>query len=495
MEYDPSNLTPGTVLDGRLRVEKQIGSGAYATVYLVHHTGLDKPLAMKVLHANIAMNKGPARHRFFMEARLLARLRHENIVSVQDVVENGVCFITMDFIPGEDAYTRMRRSPMRAHEALYIVAGVLSGLEAVHAHEPPIYHRDIKPENVRLELDANGKVKRVVLIDFGVAHFRPQEDPNARQMTDTRLGSYSYISPEADRGDPDVDHRTDIFSVGAMLWALMKGEAPTNIVFVDKDPKLLAGFPKPVADIIRRAVQYNKAKRFPDAATMRREVLQAMDVLSQPAVVRRPWLRIPNPFAGRTVNWRGLAVIAAGLALAGAGVGWRMTAKDTTPATDIVPVVQVASRALEEPMPVAATTAATATEAVAVKVPPVVELVPEPVVVQATVEKPKTQKAETPPDTTPRLVHKLVKKAKAGSTITITASVKNVTVKEVWLFSRTEGTTRWESVRMSADNGYSGKLTATAPGVEYYIDVRPEDNTVIIQGDGNRDTYSTISVD
>lgn len=521
MEYDPSNLAPGTVIDGRLRIEgKAIGSGSYATVYLALHTGLDKLLAMKVLHQNIAMNEGPARKRFFREARLLARIQHRNIVSVQDVKENGVCFITMEYIPGEDAHARMQRGPLPLLEALYVVDGVLQGLETVHAHDPPIYHRDIKPENIRLELDANGNVKRVVLIDFGIAHFRPDESAQDRQMTDTKLGTYAYMSPEQENGDADVDHRTDIFSVGAVLWALLKGTAPNNIVFADRDPKMLAGIPKAVAKIIRRAVQYNMAKRYPDVAAMRHDVRKVMEELSRPEKVRRPWLaRMRNPFPGRTVNWRGLAMIAAALtATVGSGVAWRMMPNDPPTAADVAPTAQVASRTPFVPTPTE--TKAAAEPAAAVEAPPDMEIAPQPVAVQTAVEsskptlvveivpkppvaeetpavmqKPKTTKVEAPPDKSARLVHKVVKKAAAGSPIPIAADAKNVTVKEISLCSRTADTARWncEVMRPEPKVGYQATVTSDGPDVEYYIKATDAAGK-LIPGSGDRFTYYTIDV-
>ncbi len=501
MHNDPHALEPGTVLEDRYRIEEKIGAGGMATVYKAHDKRLDTPCAVKVLNANIAMHHGPAWKGFFREARVVARMRHPNVVGVRDVHENDICYIAMDLVVGETAFTRMRRAPLGPREACRVMAAVCDGLEAGHCHRPLILHRDIKPENILLRHDGG-----VVIIDYGVAHFRPEENGADEQMTSATLGTFVYMSPEQKAGAPDVDCRTDVFSAGAMLWALLKGRAPTDIVLLDRDVTMQSGVPKPVLEVIVRAVQFNKHKRFATAAAMATALRAAIDALPEDPVPgtrmlvhtaeeeQSPATRtftMRNPFAGRTVNWRALGVMVACVAAVGVGGAWYVQ-------TDDAPVATLAeSIVVPVTAPPTPSTAVTATAETPKPSPPVavVEVVPTPApVVDKTADATPTPKPTQVADTTPRVVHKVVKNAKAGSTIVLTANVKNTDVQEVWLFSRTTGTTRWDSVPMRpSDNGYRATLVATTPGMQYYISARPKDGEALTHG--NRKDPNVISVD
>lgn len=487
-------LEIGTVVDGRYRVEKQIGAGGMATVYRVHHIGLDKPCAMKVLNAALATH-GKAREGFFKEARIIAKMTNPNIVRVLDVHDNGMCYIVMDLIDGVSARELMNNGPMLPEVALHILDGVLAGLHAGHEHRPPIIHRDIKPDNV-LVVRSGGAIVKVVIIDYGVAHFREDEQDGQSEMTNAPMGTAPYMAPEQRRGGKDVDRRTDVFEAGAMLWALLKGQSPKDIVFAGRDPEMLAGIPEDVAKIILRAVEYDMAKRYPTAAAMRADVLKAMEALRATPVTVQSRSILP----GRTVNWRAIGVLAAVVTVVVASIAWlqqptarslAVEAEHTPPVTAIEPLI-VTPVQTEVPKPTAAApSVVAATPHVspvvtkpAIVAPPIVEK-PKPAVV-------KPPKAEAPVDTSPRIVHKTVKKAQAGDVV-ITADVKNVGPMKMWLYSRAKGTTKWDSVAMRAgDKGYQASLTATTQGVEYYVSVEPEEGDTLQSG--NRQNPHVIIV-
>lgn len=489
-------LEIGTVVDGRYRVEKKIGAGGMATVYRVHDIRLDKPCAMKVLNAALAMH-GKAREGFFKEARIIAKMAHPNIVRVLDVHDNGMCYIVMDLIDGVSARELMNDGPMPPEVALYILDGVLAGLHAGHEHKPPIIHRDIKPDNV-LVVRSGGVIVKVVIIDYGVAHFREDEQDGKSEMTNAPMGTAPYMAPEQRRGGKDVDRRTDLFEAGAMLWALLKGQSPKDIVFAGRDPEMLADIPEDVAKIILRAVEYDMAKRYPTAAAMRADVLKAMEALRATPETVQPRSVLP----GRTVNWRAVGILAAVVTVIVGSVAWlqqpevesfTVGAQHAPP-----PVVPVQT---ETPKP------AVVEPPVVVETPHALPVVTKPTVIAPpVVEKPKptvvkTPKAEVPVDTpplasggntSPRIVHKTMKKARAGD-IVITADVKNVGPMKMWLYSRTKGTTKWDSVAMRAgDKGYQASLTATAQGVEYYVTVEPEEGDTLQSG--NRQNPHVIVV-
>ncbi|MEK7459250.1 MAG: protein kinase [Patescibacteria group bacterium] len=480
-------LEIGTVVDGRYRVEKKIGAGGMATVYRVHDIRLDKPCAMKVLNAALAMH-GKAREGFFKEARIIAKMAHPNIVRVLDVHDNGMCYIVMDLIDGVSARELMNDGPMPPEVALYILDGVLAGLHAGHEHKPPIIHRDIKPDNV-LVVRSGGVIVKVVIIDYGVAHFREDEQDGQSEMTNAPMGTAPYMAPEQRRGGKDVDRRTDLFEAGAMLWALLKGQSPKDIVFAGRDPEMLADIPEDVAKIILRAVEYDMAKRYPTAAAMRADVLKAMEALRATSETVQP----RSVLHGRTVKWRAVGMLAAVVMLAVGGVTWWQKPEvdqergeagqelsGSVSGTD-----PLTNRPTDPPLVVPVQTE---TPKPAEPIAPVV-MKPEPKVV-------KPPKAEAPvviaPDTSPRIVHKTVKKARAGDVI-ITADVKNVGPMKMWLYSRTKGTTKWDSVAMRAgDKGYQASLTATTQSVEYYVSVEPEEGDTLQSG--NRQNPHVIVV-
>lgn len=202
---------------GPYRIIEKLGQGGMATVYKAYHAGLDRYVALKVLHTELTEDL-TFTARFQREAHLVAKLDHPNIVPVYDFAEyNGYPYLVMKFIEGETLKARLTRTRLKANEILLIVESVGSAL--VYAHQEGILHRDIKPSNVLLAKDG-----RIYLADFGLA--RIAQAGASTLSTDAILGTPQYISPEQAIGSPDLDEGTDIYSFGVMLYELVVGKVP-----------------------------------------------------------------------------------------------------------------------------------------------------------------------------------------------------------------------------------------------------------------------------
>jgi len=202
---------------GRYRVIKELGKGAMGAVYQAHDPNLDLLVALKVLRQDREINEEFAR-RFLAEAKALGRLEHPNIVRVFNVDEDaGTVYIAMEFIEGEDLSAVMKREPLHPADIVDMGVAVADALD--YAHGKGIVHRDIKPSNLLLRSDG-----RLKLTDFGIAHI---EDVAGHEKTQAGevLGTPAYMSPEQVLGKP-VDGRSDIFSLGIILYELGTGTRP-----------------------------------------------------------------------------------------------------------------------------------------------------------------------------------------------------------------------------------------------------------------------------
>jgi tRNA A-37 threonylcarbamoyl transferase component Bud32/tetratricopeptide (TPR) repeat protein len=219
MTDQPENKAVAKELSGRIgkyEIVHHIGKGAMGHVYKAHDTILDRDVALKVMVANI-VDDPELKQRFEREARAVARMTHPNVVMVFDLGNHtdGSPFIAMELLDGQDLQKAVRqRPPMTVDRKVAIIVQVLQGL--AHAHQAGIVHRDIKPANIFIQKD--GQVK---IMDFGVARF------TTASMTGTGniVGTADYMSPEQVKGSK-VDGRSDVFSVGCMLFELTAGRRP-----------------------------------------------------------------------------------------------------------------------------------------------------------------------------------------------------------------------------------------------------------------------------
>src|SRR5437762_8381610 len=272
-------LDAGTKL-GRYGIRSQIGEGGMGEVYLAQDTKLDRKVALKILPAEVAAHSDRMK-RFVQEAKAASALNHPNIITIYEIDETASGhFIATEFIEGETLREREQK-PLQLGESLDIATQIASALAAAHA--AGIVHRDIKPENVMLRHDGIVKV-----LDFGLAKLSeppavaggPVVDTEAPTRANVKtdpgvvMGTAIYMSPEQARGLP-VDSRTDIFSLGVVIYEMLAGRLPFEgsnnneilaSILSDKGPSPLARYsreiPSELERIVSKALRKAREKRY-----------------------------------------------------------------------------------------------------------------------------------------------------------------------------------------------------------------------------------------
>jgi serine/threonine-protein kinase len=315
-------------LADRYRIERELGRGGMATVYLVQDLKHDRPVALKVLHPEIAAGLGP--ERFLREIRLTARLQHPHILPVFDSgAVAGRPWYTMPYIRGESLRDRLRREvQLPVETAVEITRQVAHALE--YAHREGTVHRDIKPENVLL---SEGQA---LVADFGVARAIGAAGDESLTGTGLAIGTPSYMAPEQASGGP-VDGRTDVYALGCVLYEMLAGEPPFTgrtpqaIVakrFAHPAPSVLIvrpNVPRMLDDAIRKAMATVPADRFATAA----QFAQALEASSASHAATEPATAVPERklsrrrvLVGGVIALGVLAAMAGGyMTLRGLGVG------------------------------------------------------------------------------------------------------------------------------------------------------------------------------
>ena len=222
---DVPRLPAGTIIGERYKIEDVIGEGGVSVVYRCAHSFLRKDVAIKVLRPELA-TMPPVVERFHREARSVAQLDHPNIVRVIDFGKSstGSLFLVMDLIDGVSLADEIEREGYLAPtSAVRIAISILTGLE--HAHSRGVIHRDLKPDNIMLIVAESGPTE-VKILDFGIAKLGDVEI-GSRPITEAGMvfGTPRYMSPEQAAGEP-VDHRSDLFAVGIILYQLLSGQLP-----------------------------------------------------------------------------------------------------------------------------------------------------------------------------------------------------------------------------------------------------------------------------
>ena len=208
-----------SALADRYRIERELGRGGMATVFLVQDLKHDRPVALKVLHPHLAQTLGP--ERFEREIKLAARLQHPHILSVHDSGEAaGQLWFTMPYVEGESLRDRLNREKqLPLEDALRITTEAARALD--YAHRQGIIHRDIKPENILLTREND-----TLVADFGIG--RVLDKSGGEKLTETGMvvGTPAYMSPEQGAGERELDGRSDLYSLGVVLYEMLAGEPP-----------------------------------------------------------------------------------------------------------------------------------------------------------------------------------------------------------------------------------------------------------------------------
>jgi serine/threonine-protein kinase len=272
----------GTLIAGRYRIDAEIGRGGMSTVYRAFDTVLERPVAIKMMHREIAADSDQL-ERFRREARSVAQLNHPNVVTVIDAGEEpsadvarageeeiGTPYIVLEFVDGETLKDVIRRdAPLEIAQALAYAIEIARALGA--AHERQIVHRDVKPHNVLISSEGAAKIT-----DFGIARTLTEE---GLTMVGRVLGTTDYVSPEQALGEA-VTGQSDLYSLGVVLYEMLTGEVPfqgeTPVAVAMKHvreelpdvqlkrPALSAA----TAAVVDRAVAKDLSRRYPDAASM-----------------------------------------------------------------------------------------------------------------------------------------------------------------------------------------------------------------------------------
>jgi hypothetical protein len=286
---------------GRYEVERLIGAGGMGIVFKAFDTELNRPVAIKLLAPHLAIS-GAGRKRFSREAKAAAAIVHEHVVPIHTVeTEVEKPYMVMHFVAGESLQQRLdREGALELCEILRIAKQIAAGLAAAHAQG--LVHRDIKPSNVLLERG----VERALLTDFGLA--RAADDASLTR-TGFHPGTPQYMSPEQARGDA-VDERSDLFSLGSVLYVMCTGRAPFRAEsslgilrkITDNEPTLIRQLNPQIPDWLQRVVQRLMAKRVEERFSTAAEVAALLEECL--AHVQDP-LRHPLPRSFRSRLFRG----------------------------------------------------------------------------------------------------------------------------------------------------------------------------------------------
>jgi Tol biopolymer transport system component len=293
-------------LADRYRIERELGQGGMATVYLAHDLRHRRPVAVKVLRPELAATLGAGR--FSREIEVAARLQHPNILPLLDSGEAGdLLYYVMPYVEGESLRERLaRHGELPVHDAVRILIEVTDAL--AHAHAAGVVHRDIKPDNIMLS------GRHALVTDFGVA--KAVSEATGRQTITTAgvaLGTPAYMAPEQAVADPHLDHRVDIYAVGVLGYELLTGRAPFSVgtpqemlvAHVTQEPEPLEQHREGISPALIGVIMKCLAKRPADRWQTADELLAQLEPLATPSGGMTPTQSRPAVAPRRFSRWAG----------------------------------------------------------------------------------------------------------------------------------------------------------------------------------------------
>jgi serine/threonine-protein kinase len=300
-------------LSGRYQLERELGAGGMATVYLAEDPKHHRKVAVKVLRAELAGALGP--DRFNREIEIAAQLQHPHIVPVYDSGEvDGFLYYVMPLVDGESLRARIKRDgPLPVHEAIRILREVVDAL--AYAHQRGVVHRDIKPDNVMLS------GRHAAVTDFGVAKAVSAAGSETLTTVGVSLGTPTYMAPEQAVGESDIDNRADIYALGAVAYELLTGAPPfekataqamLSAHVLEKPVDITTkrpGIPPGLGSMIMRCLEKDREDRWKTAD----EMLPQLEALATPSggitpTDTRP-LRMTPPRKKVRLRWIGAAAV------------------------------------------------------------------------------------------------------------------------------------------------------------------------------------------
>lgn len=294
--YDGQALVPkveqdpllGTVLDGKYRLDERIGEGGMGKVYRATHIHIDQIFAVKILHPHLSSDQ-MALARFRKEARAAARIRHPNAVAITDfgvTRDSGTAYLVMELLEGVDLRDRLQKQKYLSCEEAFVIA--YQTCAALHvAHANGLVHRDLKPDNIWILKTRDGG-EQVKVFDFGIAKLKTSSDTNKLTLQGMLVGTPYYMSPEQCRSEEELDARSDIYSLGVILYEMLtglvpfRGPSPWNVISKhNSEPpqplrELRAEIPIEVQGVVLRALSKSPDARQQSAAQLAQELELAL---------------------------------------------------------------------------------------------------------------------------------------------------------------------------------------------------------------------------
>ena len=311
---------------GKVRIEKFLARGGMAEVYLGRHLTLDRPVAIKVMHSHIEADPDLL-SRFQREAQVVAGLRHPNIVQVLDFdTHEGHPYIVMEYLRGQSLSSYLKYLHETDQRLSYeqigrILGSIASGID--YAHTQSAIHRDIKPGNILLHSRSRDFTKNTpitrsiepILTDFGLVRIAHAKTQTASGLVS---GTPAYMSPEQARGDR-VDHRTDIYSLGIILYEMLAGRVPFEgdsamaVIYqhIHEPPPPIEDVPPQIQAVIDQALAKNPDERYQTAKQMSADFNEAIGIQAEAETIPPPQNRTPvpaTPLQKRTPLWIGAAI-------------------------------------------------------------------------------------------------------------------------------------------------------------------------------------------